>query len=73
MLTIVPCKEAKYGYLFVFFKREVYYVFSLESPHSGNSSEYTQYTIFNIKKKIFPICSFVIFPGDSRTSSKEPW
>ena len=27
-------------------------VFSLESPHRGDSSEYTQYTIFNIKKKI---------------------
>ena len=25
---------------------------SLESPHRGDSSEYTQYTIFNIKKKI---------------------
>ena len=24
----------------------------LESPHRGDSSEYTQYTIFNIKKKI---------------------
>ena len=27
-------------------------VFSLESPHWGDSNEYTQYTIFNIKKKI---------------------
>ena len=27
-------------------------VFSLESPHRGDSSEYTQYTIFNIKKEI---------------------
>ena len=27
-------------------------VFSLESPHLGDSNEYTQYTIFNIKKKI---------------------
>ena len=25
---------------------------SLESPHRGDSNEYTQYTIFNIKKKI---------------------
>ena len=25
---------------------------SLESPHRGNSNEYTQYTIFNIKKKV---------------------
>ena len=27
-------------------------VFSLESPHWGDSNEYTQYTIFNIEKEI---------------------
>ena len=27
-------------------------MFILESPHRGDSNEYTQYTIFNIKKKI---------------------
>ena len=27
-------------------------VFSLESPHRGDSNEYIQYTIFNLKKKI---------------------
>ena len=27
-------------------------MFSLESPHRGDSNEYTQYTIFNIKKKV---------------------
>ena len=26
-------------------------VFSLESPHRGESNENTQYTIFNVKKK----------------------
>ena len=26
-------------------------MFSLESPHRGDSNEYTQYTVFNIKKK----------------------
>ena len=31
---------------------KVYFVFSLESFHRGDSNEYTQYTIFNIKKKI---------------------
>ena len=31
---------------------KVYCVFSLESPHRGDSNEYTQYTIFNIKKKL---------------------
>ena len=25
-------------------------MFSLESPHRGDSNEYTQYSIFNIKK-----------------------
>ena len=30
----------------------VYCVFSLESPQWGDSNEYTQYTIFNIKTKI---------------------
>ena len=27
-------------------------VFSLELPHGGSSNEYTQHTIFSIKKKI---------------------
>ena len=27
-------------------------MFSLELPHRGDSNEYTQYTIFNIKKEI---------------------
>ena len=27
-------------------------MYSLESPHRGDSKEYTQYTIFNIKKTI---------------------
>ena len=26
-------------------------MFSLESPHRGDSNEYTQHTVFNIKKK----------------------
>ena len=32
----------------VFFNMKVCCVFSLESPHRGDSNEYTQYTIFNI-------------------------
>ena len=52
-------------------------VFSLESPHSGDSNEYTQYTVFNIKKKStlnYPKSAAKgFFPGDSRTSSKQPW
>ena len=30
---------------------KVYCVVSLEWPHRGDSNEYTQYTIFNMKKK----------------------
>ena len=35
----------------LFFNMKVYCVFSLESPHRGDSGEYTKYTIFRIKKK----------------------
>ena len=40
------------GIFSIFFNMKVYCVFSLESPPRGDSNEYTQYTIFNIKKKI---------------------
>ena len=57
-----------------FFNMEVCCVFSLVSPHRGDSNEYTQYTIFNIKKENNPklslICSYGIFPRDSKTYSK---
>ena len=36
----------------IFFNMKVCCVFLSESPHWGDSNEYTQYTIFNIKKKI---------------------
>ena len=36
----------------IFFNMEVCCVFLLESPHRGDSIEYTQFTIFNIKKNI---------------------
>ena len=60
----------------IFFNMKVCCVFSLESPHRGDSNECTQYTIFNIKKKItlnYPKSAAVGFlPRDSRTSSKQP-
>ena len=31
---------------------KIFCVFSLESPHRGDATEYTQYSIFNIKRKI---------------------
>ena len=38
--------------LSAFFNMKVCCVFSLESPHRGDSNEYTQHTIINIKRKI---------------------
>ena len=51
-------------------------MFSLESPHRGDSNEYTQHTVINMRKKITQnylkynyVCSYVIFLArDSRTS-----
>ena len=62
----------------IFINMKVFCVFSLESPHRGDSNEYTQYTIFNVENKITlklsKICSYAFFvPRDSRTSSKQPW
>ena len=58
----------------IFLNMKVCCVFSLESPHRGDSNEYTQYTIFNIKKKFtlnYPKSGAMGFvPTDSRTSSK---
>ena len=34
------------------FNMKVHFVVLLESPHRGDSNEYTQYTVFNKKKKI---------------------
>ena len=36
----------------IFFHIRVCCVFTSESPHRGDSNEYTQHIIFNIKKKI---------------------
>ena len=48
----------------IFFKMKVYYVSSFESPRRGDSNMYTQYSIFNIKKKIthsYPKSSAIAF------------
>ena len=56
----------------MFYNMKVYCVFSLESPHRGDSNDYTQYTIFNMNKKKHPklsqICIYGIFPRYSRTA-----
>ena len=50
---------------------------SLESPHRGDSNEYTQYTNFNINKKItlnyLKSAAMRYFLRDLRTSSKQSW
>ena len=52
-------------------------MFSLESPHRGDSNEYIQHTSFIIRKKIildYPKSAAMgFFPRDSRMSSKQPW
>ena len=35
---------------------KVFCVFLLESPHRGDSNEYTQYTIFNVENEITLNC-----------------
>ena len=61
----------------IFFNMKIYCVFSLESPHQGDSYEYTQYTFFNIKRKItlnfikFAVVGF--FPRNSKSSLNQPW
>ena len=61
----------------IFYNMKVSCVFSLESPHGGDSNEYTQYTVFNMKKENhtkFPKSAAKgLFPWDSRSSSKQPW
>ena len=42
------------GISFHFLYQKVCCVFSLESPHRGDSNKYTQHTIFNMKKKNQP-------------------
>ena len=52
-------------------------VFSLESPYQGDSNDYTQYTIFNVKEEncstYHKSTAIGLFPRDSRTSSKQHW
>ena len=49
-------------------------MFSIESPHRGDSNEYTQYTIFNINTKNRPklsqICSYEEFSKGPKNEFK---
>ena len=65
------------GIFSIFFKIKVFCVFSLESPHRGDSNEYTQHTMINIKRKSPEIsqntimsAAMIFFVRDSVTSSK---
>ena len=64
-------------FFLIFFKMKVCYVFSLESPHRGDSNKYTQYTIFNMNKKntlnYSKSAVMDFFPRDLIMSSKQPW
>ena len=62
----------------VFFNMKVCYVFSLESPHRGDSNEYTQHTIINIKRKIalnYPKSAAMdfLFQGTQERVLKQLW
>ena len=37
--------------ILIFFNIKICCVFSLESPHQGNSNEYTKHTFFNTERK----------------------
>ena len=65
------------GIFSIFFEMKVFCVFSLESPHQGDSNEYTQHTMINIKRKSPEIsqntimsAAMIFFVRDSITSSK---
>ena len=50
-MSVSPRSGGIIGTVFlIFFNMKVCCVFSLELPHQGDSGEYTQYTILNIKK-----------------------
>ena len=61
----------------IFFNMKVCCVFSLESPHQGDSNENIQHTIFNRKKIIslnYPKSAAIdFFQGTQKTGSKQPW
>ena len=63
--------------LSIFLNMKVFCMFSIELPHGGDSIEYKQYTIFNIKRKIdlnhLKSAAMGFFPRSSSTSSKQPW
>ena len=76
MFIIAPGVGQNRDIFLIFFNMKVFCKVLLELPHRSDSTEYTQYTIFNIKKKMilnFPkFTAMGFFPRDSKTSSKQP-
>ena len=51
MLIIAQVRMHNRDIFSIFFNMKVFCVFSLESPHRGDSYKYIQYTVFNIKNE----------------------
>ena len=77
MLITAPGQGHTQDIFLTFYNMKVCCVFSLESPHRGDSNEYTQYAIFDIKEKItinyLESAAKGSFPRDSRMSQKQLW
>ena len=73
MPIIAPGQEAIYGYLCDFLQHEGILCILIRI---ASSNEYTQYTIFNIERKIdlnyLKSAAMGVCPGDSISSSKQP-
>ena len=67
---IIRVRRHNMDIFLIFCNIKICCVFSLESPHRGVSNEITQYTIFNIKKKItlnyLKSAAMGLFPRDSK-------
>ena len=61
----------------IFLNMKVWCEFSSESPHRGDSNEYTQYTIFSMNNNNtlnYPVSAAMgYFARDSRMSLIQPW
>ena len=59
----------------IFVNMKVCCLFSLELPHQGDANEYTQYTIFSIKKRKSPsvIPNLQLWHIFQETSPKQQW
>ena len=71
MLIIALVRWHNRDIFLILFKIKVYCVFSLESPHRGDSNEYTQHTISLYKKENHTKSAMLgIFPGQRQRKNK---